>query len=204
MPAVRILVAEHEPFARLGLREVLSQRPGKWVVAAHAVNSSQALALAPIIGAGIAIVNLLLPTIGGEALCRELTKLGLTVILHTGTALDRRQAGALKKAGAFRCICMADPVSAFTDAIADLLAGDPDLANRPRSENTISIRELQVARLLISGFRNRRIAERLGVSIRTVETHRENIRAKLGVDSVCDLARLLHSPAAKAGASGDR
>ncbi len=202
MPVVRILVAEHEPFARLGLRELLSQRPGLWVPGAEAVNTVQALALAPLIGAGIAIVNHRLPSLGGEETCRQLTRQGLAVVVLSGNPPCPRQACALADAGAFRCVSLADPVSAITDALEAAITGNPELATRMRSENTISIRELQVARLLIAGLRNRRIAERLGVSIRTVESHREKIRAKLGVDSISDLARLLHSSTAKASASG--
>jgi two-component system response regulator FixJ len=52
-------------------------------------------------------------------------------------------------------------------------------------------RETEVARLLSEGHPNKIIAHQLGVSVRTVETHRARLMSKLGIKSVADLVRLL-------------
>jgi two-component system, NarL family, response regulator NreC len=52
-----------------------------------------------------------------------------------------------------------------------------------------STRWRSVLRLLVSGFTNLEAAERLGVSVKTVETHRANLYRKLGARSRADLVR---------------
>jgi two-component system response regulator FimZ (fimbrial Z protein) len=54
--------------------------------------------------------------------------------------------------------------------------------------DTLTAREVDVLRLLVSGYTNRQIAERLSVSVRTIEGHRANITSKLGLHSRVDLA----------------
>ncbi|RXZ66197.1 response regulator transcription factor [Pelagerythrobacter rhizovicinus] len=51
-------------------------------------------------------------------------------------------------------------------------------------------RELSVLRGLIAGYSNRQVAERLDLSVRTVEAYRANLMAKLGISSLADLVRL--------------
>jgi two-component system, NarL family, nitrate/nitrite response regulator NarL len=51
-------------------------------------------------------------------------------------------------------------------------------------------REWQVFWLIVNGGRNPILAQELGISIRTVETHRFNMRKKLGIDGVADAVRL--------------
>ena len=56
------------------------------------------------------------------------------------------------------------------------------------TSSTLSQRETDVLRLVASGCINKEIAERLGISINTVLTHRKNITAKLGIKSVSGLS----------------
>ncbi|HEY4138549.1 MAG TPA: LuxR C-terminal-related transcriptional regulator [Casimicrobiaceae bacterium] len=53
----------------------------------------------------------------------------------------------------------------------------------------LSVRERQIMKELLSGKRNKEIAGEMGLSVRTVESHRANVFRKLGVDSAIDLAR---------------
>ena len=57
----------------------------------------------------------------------------------------------------------------------------------PRRE--LTARELQVARLVAAGLRNREIAERLAVSVRTAESHVDSVRKKLGFRSRAEIGR---------------
>ena len=66
------------------------------------------------------------------------------------------------------------------------------LTNRPDSQEpdpykVLSNRELEVLRLLAEGYTNREIAEKIFVSVKTVETHRSKIYAKLGFESRANL-----------------
>ena len=52
-------------------------------------------------------------------------------------------------------------------------------------------REHEIMEMLVSGKPNKAIADLLGVSVRTVETHRANIMAKMQADSLSDLVRMM-------------
>lgn len=66
--------------------------------------------------------------------------------------------------------------------------GRPDLTPRP-GETSLSPREHEVMGLLVKGLNNRRIADELGISHRTVELHKARVLGKLGVHSVIELVR---------------
>lgn len=51
-------------------------------------------------------------------------------------------------------------------------------------------REHEVMNLVVGGYHNREIAEKLGISVRTVEVHKAHVMSKVGVDSVADLVRM--------------
>jgi DNA-binding CsgD family transcriptional regulator len=54
---------------------------------------------------------------------------------------------------------------------------------------TLSVRELEVARLVAEGYSSKEIADRLDLSVRTVEKHRANIMDKINVKEVASLVR---------------
>lgn len=62
------------------------------------------------------------------------------------------------------------------------------LANNAKTNNDISPREIELIRLLCKGYSNKQIADELNISIRTVESHRKNIKRKTGCKSGADLA----------------
>lgn len=84
-------------------------------------------------------------------------------------------------------------------AIENALAGVRAVAQvqatgaTPRTESVapLSPREREVMALLVKGLHNRRIAEELGISPRTVEVHKARVMEKLGVKTVVDLVRLV-------------
>jgi DNA-binding CsgD family transcriptional regulator len=55
--------------------------------------------------------------------------------------------------------------------------------------DVLSLRERQVFELLIQGMTNRDAGDRLGISAKTVDTHRTHIMKKIGVHSACELVR---------------
>ena len=82
--------------------------------------------------------------------------------------------------------------------IENALAGFRALAPAPDSAactqptlGQLSVREREVMTLMVRGFHNRRIAEELGISPRTVEVHKARVMEKLGAQSIVDLVRLV-------------
>ncbi len=83
----------------------------------------------------------------------------------------------------------------FTSRVSELvlagfLSGDqarPDNENPPGAP--LTPREREVLQLLAEGKTNKEVAAALGIGLKTVETHRMNLMAKLGLHSVVDLVR---------------
>lgn len=84
--------------------------------------------------------------------------------------------------------------SRILDAIERLgQAGSPatNLSEVSDALDVLTPREAEVARLLADGKPNKIVAHDLGVSVRTVETHRARLMSKLGIRSLADLVRLV-------------
>lgn len=83
--------------------------------------------------------------------------------------------------------------SAVDKALAGMRAATSakEAAQRPRPlAGQLSAREREVMDLMVNGMHNRQIAEKLGISPRTVEVHKARVMAKLGVGNLVDLVRL--------------
>jgi DNA-binding NarL/FixJ family response regulator len=106
------------------------------------------------------------------------------------------------RAGAMGYIMKHEPVELLLRAVHQVLAGKVYLSEAVRNKlfqhsidglsqgvEQLTDREIQVFRLIGEGFGTREIAERLGLSISTVETHRTNIKDKLGAKNAPDLAK---------------
>lgn len=85
-----------------------------------------------------------------------------------------------------------NPTALHTNTAAAHLASSPlQGGHGPAAAPGLSPRELEVMGLLVQGMHNRRIAEALGISHRTVEVHKARVLDKLGVRSVVELVRLV-------------
>ena len=69
--------------------------------------------------------------------------------------------------------------SALVDELSHM-GGDPDVGS-VRHENGLTERELEIVRLVASGYKNKEVGSSLSISERTVKTHLTNIFQKLGV-----------------------
>ena len=73
----------------------------------------------------------------------------------------------------------------FSSEVTEILS--QELASEKRG--VVTRREQLVLRLISHGLNNKRIAQELNVSVRTVETHKRNIKQKLGIESTIGLVR---------------
>lgn len=83
---------------------------------------------------------------------------------------------------------------AVSEALQKVRLDQESEAQRDRAANRLgrlSARELQIAKLVISGALNRDIAEQLGIAVRTVKLHRMHMMQKLQVSNVIELARIM-------------
>ena len=108
-------------------------------------------------------------------------------------------------AGAVGYIMKSEPPERILEALGEICGGriyvsrriSMQVVNRvknPRSEvgtgiKALTDRELQIFHLIGLGYQTRQIAQRLGIGVKTVETHRENIKTKLGLEHAVALVR---------------
>jgi two-component system response regulator NreC len=215
---IRVVVADDHTIVREGIRQVLDGTEGISVVG-EAANGPEAFAQAQKLVPDVVVLDVSMPEESGLEVAKRLKRalpatrvLMLSVYDNTEFVLEAVRAGAdgylLKDSSpselraAIRKVVAGE--SAFSAAAARQLnmALREEEANRERDERVASLtaRELDVLQHVVSGQTNKETAAVLGISHRTVETHRENILKKLGVRSVAELTRL----ALEMGLVGDR
>jgi DNA-binding CsgD family transcriptional regulator len=111
-----------------------------------------------------------------------------------GEIIDRWLAPARAEAAAGRLLAEGRQLS-MEDAVELALANEPEEAwrpGRPGPRLTLTRREAEVAALAARGLTNREIADRLFVSVRTVEAHVDHVLTKLGFHTRTQLAAWAH------------
>ncbi len=148
--------------------------------------------------AGCLILDVRMPGTSGLDL-QEKVRLrcpNLPIIVITGHG-DVQMAVRAMKAGAFDFIEKPFNDQTLLDRIQQAISSSSEAREEEARRNeilelmdTLTPRENEVLQMLISGRRNREIAEELGVSQKTVEVHRANVMSKLGVDRLADVVHM--------------
>ena len=204
--SVRIVVADDHALVREGIRRVLDEEPGFEVVA-EAADGETALARVAELQPDVVVLDISMPGLSGLEVARRLRERhpdvrALVLSMHDDTeyvlrAVRAGAAGYLLKddAGpqllrqAVRAVHAGD--SFFSPAVAtrltDALRADPAASEDPLGP--LTTRELEVLRLVAGGRSTKPIATEVGISRRTVESHRESLMRTLGIRTVAGLTR---------------
>ena len=150
--------------------------------------------------AGCAVVDIRMPGMDGLALLGAMKERGIALPAVIVTAHgDVASARAAFKGDAvdflekpFEEAALLAAVEACFARERRRLASGHEERRRNASLESLSAREREVLDLLLQGLHNRDVAERFGISPRTVEVHKARILAKLGAKNVVDLIRLLN------------
>jgi DNA-binding NarL/FixJ family response regulator len=204
----RILIADDHDIVRRGVRDLLAER-ADWEICAEASNGTEAVELTGQLKPDVAILDLSLPDINGILATRQIRKLSpdtevLVFTMHENEHLIHE----VLAAGARGYLVKSSAVGELTRAIDQLLQHKPYLSPTiaeavldghlqlepkkrasPSLYNQLSDREIQIVQLLSQGLTSKRIGTSLGISVKTVETHRANIMRKLSVGSIAELVR---------------
>ncbi len=180
---IRILLVDDHPLYRAGVAAVLRAEPA-FAVCAEAAGSREALELADVHAPEVAVIDLMLADGDGLKLVRELRQrrpeMRLVVLSMLDAAAYEPKALA---AGADAFISKREGPESVVSGLKLALQGGRVV--RPVSAaddvSLLSERELQVFRELGCGRSTAETAQTLGVSVKTVETHRESIKLKLGL-----------------------
>lgn len=200
---IRVLIADDHSVVRTGIRHILEGEPGFHVVA-EATNGAEALALSLEHRPDVVLLDISMP--GGSGLqvavaLRERSPatrvLMLSMYDQAEYVLESVRAGAhgylLKDTAASELRQAVRAVrngqSYFSPSVASRLTAAVRGEDRGVLEQ-LTMREREVLIGIASGRTNREIAGALGISHRTVETHRESLMRKLDIRTVAGLTKL--------------
>jgi DNA-binding NarL/FixJ family response regulator len=203
----RILIADDHVMVRRGLRLVIDAEPDLRVVA-EAGDGAEAVAIVRDAGElDLAILDVSMPRLTGLQAAAELSRLRpdlrvLMLSMHDNEqylfeALKAGACGYVLKAAADRDLVEACRAALrgepflYPSAIAALIGDYLDRARHGEHEpqDPLTPRELEVVKLIAEAHTNEDIAALLSISRKTVERHRENILAKLGMRDRVQLTR---------------
>ncbi len=190
---IQVLVVDDHPVVRQGLRTFLGARPGFEVVG-EAADGEAAVDVAAATRPDVALVDLVMPGLGGVEAIRRMraAEHPPAVLVLTSFASDDQVLPAVRAGAAGYVLKDVDPAD-LEDAIRTVHRGEALLARRvaalvlaevrsptgDRGVAELTPREREVLALLAHGHTNRRLAEELVVSEKTVKTHVSAILAKL-------------------------
>jgi DNA-binding NarL/FixJ family response regulator len=206
MKKLRILLADDHKMVREGLRVMIDSQPGMRVVG-EADNGRQVLERAAELQPDVVVMDLSMPDLNGLQATELLKGRHPAIKVVVLTAHDDEiyltqlcKAGAagyvLKRSAGeqlVQAIGMAVQGQVFIEpalagkALARLVSGPTGGAETPSAQ--LSEREKEVLGLIAWGYSNKEAADKLGVSVKTVETYRVRIAEKLGLRSRTQLVR---------------
>ena len=199
---IRILMADDHDVVRSGLRHIVEAQPN-WQVVAEAADGKEAVQKALETKPDVAVIDYSLPLINGVEATRQIRSAQprtevLIFTMHDNETLIQE----LLKAGARGYLLKTDARRHLIGAIEALAAHKPfftakvsealldSFLSRPAREGSaLTHRERGVVQLVAEGYTNKRIAEALVISDKTVERHRANILEKLGMRDRVELTR---------------
>jgi len=204
----RILIADDHDIVRRGVCDLLAERQD-WEICAEARTGAEAVEFAGCLRPDVVVLDLSMPDINGILATRQIRKLSpetevLIFTMHESEHLVHE----VLAAGARGYLVKSSAVRELTRAIDQLLQHKPYLSptvaetvldgylnpeqkkrSPPSLYSQLSDREIQIVQLLSQGLTSKRIGASLGISVKTVETHRANIMRKLSVGSIAELVR---------------
>ena len=206
MHDVRVYLIDDHPVVRRALARVIESEPGMTVVG-QAGTAMEALRDTRTCSPDLLLVDLNLPDRDGPELIAELREAlpDAKLVVVSGYDDEYRVAQALR-AGAHGYLLKTSTLNELIDGIRTAASGGTPLSapladavlramRKPGKYNSgtieaLTARETQVLRLFATGLSTREVAAALGISPKTVETHRIRIYEKLGCKSIVDLTRI--------------
>ncbi|WP_455381929.1 response regulator [Salinispira pacifica] len=196
----KVLLCDDHDIVRRGLRDILEEQPFVRVVG-EARDGIGAIGMATELAPDIVIMDISMPLTNGIDAAAEIRKRlpGCRIIflsVHAGSAFVLRalREGAsgylLKDDAAEEIPAAVHAVSGGRRYFSRQIAGSlkvtqphgGEFLSAPDGLSMLSVRERQVLQLVAEGMTNQQTAEKLNISIKTVETYRSRLMTKLGID----------------------
>lgn len=198
MKSIKTLIVDDHPLVRDGLSARFS-RSGEVEVIGEACDGIQAIALVKELKPDVVLMDINMPNLNGIQTTESILDIQPSVLILVLSMHDDREyvtsvidAGArgyvLKSASAEEMLTAIKAVYQggiyYSPSIVDVLRNMPEAAS-----TVLTDREQVVLDLLAKGASNKESAKTLNISTRTVETHRRNIKKKLGLSTTSALIR---------------
>ncbi len=196
--AISIVLADDHEIVRSGIRMVLEAQPDMTVVA-EAGDGDDAVRYALGHKPTILVLDINMPRVSGlDAIPRIQEASPATAIIVLTMQAEPAFARQALQSGAKGYVVKQSAASELVGAIRAVIAGDtyinPSLGARLAAEppqsgppDHLTPRETEILGLLALGYTNPEIADRLVLSVRTVETHRANVQRKSGASTRAEL-----------------
>ena len=206
-PVRRVLIVDDHPMMRTGLAQLIGSEPDLKVVA-EADNARQGLEAVSNQALDLVLLDISLPDKSGLELLKDIRAVRpelpvLVVSMHDELVFAER----VLRAGGRGYIMKQEGGQKYLQAIRQVLAGQIYVSEKmsarileslsgSQTEKTgaspvqrLSDREFEVFQLIGQGLGTREIAQRLHLSVKTIEVHRINIKEKLAVKTATELVR---------------
>ena len=209
MKPISVLLADDHTVVREGLR-LLLDATGDIEVVAEAETGSQAVEMVRRLRPAVVIMDLAMPLLNGIEATRQILKaVPATRVLVLSAHSDDAYVDEMLGAGAAGYMLKQSSAHVLARAVREVQAGrkflGPSLARkaaaraasrpsgpddeRRQKQSRLSSREMEVLQLIAEGSANKQAAATLGISIKTVEKHRQRLMGKLDIHDTAGLTR---------------
>lgn len=204
---IRVLVADDHHLVRAGIVSLLSGQPDIEVVG-EAANGSEAVERARTLSPDIAVLDITMPKMDGIKAAQEITASIPSVKILVLTQYEQEEyIKRVMHSGVSGYILKTSLVDDLTTAIRTVAEGKrfitPAVSDKmlesyikngvtgrtPKDPQRLTNREREILQNVAEGLTNQQIAEKLCISVRTVEFHRTNIMEKLGMHETASLVK---------------
>lgn len=198
-----VLLAHQHPIVCLGIRAILATNRN-YMVVEQTARASEVVPLVERLHPSVLLIDAeMLGGNGADTLQQVLRCSSRTRVIVLARHADENYAARILRSGAAGVVVPCVAANTLADALRETAAGHGYMSAPLRervafdqadsgpvgSYDTLTPREREVLHLSAAGYIARTIGRRLGVSPRTVEKHRANLSAKLGVRTPADLVR---------------
>ena len=208
MNTITVLLADDHAVVRAGLRSLLDAESGIEVVGG-AQTGREAVQLTKKLLPAVVVMDIAMPLLNGLEATRQILKsVPSTKVLILSAHSDDEYVDEVIRIGAAGYLIKQTSAHILSEAIRQAHKGkpffDPLVAKRlnDRQQNSgqgaawrtkggvgLTSREVEILQLIAEGKANKQTAAELGISIKTVEKHRQNLMGKLGIHDTAGLTR---------------
>ncbi len=202
---IKVLIADDHAIVRTGLRALLDSEPSMKLVG-EATGGYEAIELVGKSNADILVLDISMPDLDGISVTKKIKSRFpdlriLILTVHEDEAMLREAIRVGAAGYILKRAAETELISAIRAIMGGVLYVDPSMvrvllsdeikptANLPELAEPLTHREEEILKLIVQGYTNRQVGEELGISTRTVEGHRANLVAKVGLHSRVELVR---------------